>query len=156
MVILLLVFAAALIALSVYLHKSADAEEKRFANRPEVITNPKVDLFTNEKYAIVQLIAYVQGASPQSAFSSEANAIAESVFSSLGITNGEVEKLLKSQMNGNPERQAARIIGSLHEIRDKNYLKELYLKCMRIADISGDEETKDSLNIIFKEELGIN
>ena len=55
----------------------------------------------------------------------------------------------------NPERETHRMIDSLKEIRDKNYLRELYHKCHKIALIGGDRETIEVVNAIFKNELEV-
>ena len=49
---------AALMAVAAFaLHRSADKSERKFANRPAVVTNPAKDLLTNQKYAIVKFLA---------------------------------------------------------------------------------------------------
>ena len=77
---ILIVLAVVLAAFSFWMYRSADKSEERFANRPSVITNPEKDLFSNQKYAIVKLLAFIQGASPLSAFNEEANRIAQSTI----------------------------------------------------------------------------
>lgn len=151
----ILLIAAVLLAIACfYLHRSANKADERFENRPSVITNPSQDLFTNQKYAIVGLLAFIQGASPLSAYSNEANQIVQSTIFSLGLSQQDVEKYLKLAMKHDPERHMNRLINSLKEIRDRDYIKRLYDKSMRIANISGDEETKEMINDIFSE-LGV-
>lgn len=146
----LLIIAAILFVACILLHRSADKEEEKFADRPTIITNPAKDLFTNEKYAIAKLLAFIQGASSTSAFDEEANKIVQSTIFSLGLSQGEVEKLLKNSMNHNPEDEMRRIFQSLDEIRDRNYLHGLYQKCFKVANISGDYDTIEMVRDIFK------
>lgn len=127
----------------VWLNRSADKEKEQFVNRPSVILTPSKDLFVNQKYAVVGLLAYVQGASPISVYDEEANRIVQSTIFSLGLSLKEVEKYLKVSMNRNPEILCNRIFDSLSEIRDKKYLAELYKKSMRIARISGNTDCID-------------
>lgn len=146
----LFIIAAILFVVYILLHRSADKQEEKFANRPTIITNPATDLFTNEKYAIVKLLAFVQGASSASAFDDEANKIVQSTIFTLGLSQGEVEKLLKISMNHSPEVEMRRIFDSLNEIRDKNFLRELYHKCDTVANISGDNDTIEMVRDIFE------
>lgn len=151
---ILFIIAVVGIVAAILLHKSADKTEQEFANRPYVITDPAKDLFTNEKYAIVGLFALVQGASPLTAFDEDISEMVQSIIFSLGLSKSDVEKILKNTMS-NPERGIHRMIDSLKEIRDKNYLRELYHKCHKIALIGGDSETIEVVNVIFKNELGV-
>lgn len=130
---------------------SADKKAEQFANRPAVITNPATDLYINEKYAIVQLLAFVQGASAASAFDDEANSIVQSTIISLGLSKNQVVKFLQVFMGHNPDREIDRMIMSLKEIRDRDYLRGIYKKCLRIADISGDHDMRMVVNEIFRE-----
>lgn len=136
----LLVVAAFFALLSFWMHRSADKSEAKFENRPMVISNPAVDLFKNEKYAIIKLFAFVQGASSRSAFNSEANALVGSVFSTLGLSQSEIAKYIELSMRRDSEREADRMMESLNEIRDRNYLRRLFDKAMRIAKISGEQD----------------
>ena len=43
------------------------------------------------------------------------------------------------------------MIMSLKEIRDRDYLRGIYKKCLRIADISGDYDMRMVVNEIFRE-----
>ena len=140
---------------AILLHRSADKSEREFANRPFVIKDPSKDLFTNQKYAIVGLFALVQGASPLTAFDEDVSEMVQSVIFSLGLSRSDVERYMKNTMMSNPERGIHRIIDSLKEIRDKNYISELYYKCNKIALIGGDIETIEVIDVIFKKELGI-
>ena len=126
---------------------SANKKAEQFANRPTVITNPATDLYINEKYAIVQLLIFVQGASSASAFDDEANRIVQSTIISLGLSKNQVVKFLQVSMGHNPDR----MIMSLKEIRDRDYLRGIYKKCLRIADISGDHDMRMVVNEIFRE-----
>ncbi len=148
---ILIVLAVVLAAFSFWMYRSADKSEERFANRPSVITNPEKDLFSNQKYAIVKLLAFIQGASPLSAFNEEANRIAQSTIFSLGLSQKEVEKVLRISMQRNPEQEIDRIFHSLDEIRDRDYLANLYRKCKVIANISADEDTIEAVDNLFQE-----
>lgn len=133
---------------------NANKEAVQFANRPTTIVNPNKDLFTNQKYAIVGILAFIQGASSQSAFDDEANRIIQNTISSLGLSRQEVEKYLRVSMNHSAEYQIDTIISSLKEIRDHDYLVNLYQKCLKIARISGDNEIIEITKRVFNE-LGI-
>ncbi len=146
---------AALMAVAAFaLHRNADKSERKFANRPAVVTNPAKDLLTNQKYAIVKFLALVQGASPLSAFSDEANAIVQSTIQSLGLSRPEVERIVKVSMTHDPERELNRTLDSLAEIRDRNYLGDVFRKAMRIAQISQDTETIEGVRHVMNE-LGL-
>lgn len=151
MVVFLLIIAALILILSISLCRSADRDEERFANRPSIITNPAQDLFTNQKYAIIKLLAFIQGASPSSVFNDEANQITQSAIFSLGLSQSEVERILNHSMCHNPEQEIGRVVQSLSEIRDKNYLRDLYQKCIKIANVSGDYDTIEATKEIFRE-----
>lgn len=151
---ILLIIAVVLAIASFYLHRNADNAKEQFKNRPNVITNPSQDLFTNQKYAIVGLLAFIQGASPLSAYDKEANQIVQSTIFSLGLSQPDVERYLKLAMTHAPEEHMNRLIDSLKEIRDRDFIKRLYDKSMRIANISGDKETKEIVSNIFSE-LGV-
>ena len=151
MIIVLLIIAAFFLILSISLHRSADRDEERFANRPSVITSPAQDLFANQKYAIIKLLAFIQGASPSSAFDDEANQITHSVIFSLGLSQREVERIINHSMSHNPAQEIGRIMQSLSEIRDKIYLRNLYQKCIKIANISDDYDTIEATKEIFRE-----
>lgn len=149
--VVFLVLAIVCIVLYFAFHRSADKLDAQFANRPATIVNPANDLFQNQKYAIVGLLAIVQGASPQSAFNEAVNQMVQSTISSLGLSKQEVERYLKVSMNHDVEREIDRIIYSLKEIRDRSYLASLYQKCLQIAKISGDYDTIEGTKEIFKE-----
>lgn len=133
------------------LYRSSKKTEQEFANRPSVITNPAKDLFINEKYAIVRLLAYVQGANSISAYSDEASKIVQSTIFELGLSQKEVVKVLRVSMSHAPERQLYQILSSLDEIKDRKYLHHLYEKCSEIATISYDVDTIEAVEHIFKE-----
>lgn len=138
----------------IFIRVSSEKSEREFANRPSVITNPAKDLYPNQKYAIVGLFAIVQGASPITAFDDSISEMVQSAIFSLGLSKSEVERCLKTTMGGDPERELNRIISSLKEIRDKNYINELRQKCVKIAKIGGDFETIEFVNDVFNE-LGL-
>lgn len=56
MAVVLIIIAILLFIISVSLHKSADKIENRYNNRPSIITSPSSDLFTNQKYAIINIL----------------------------------------------------------------------------------------------------
>lgn len=151
---ILLIIAVVLAIASFYLHRSTDKTKEQFENRLSVTTNPSQDLFTNQKYAIIGLLAFIQGASPLSAYDKEANQIVQSTIFSLGLSQQDVERYLKLAMTHDPEEHMNHIIGSLKEIQDRDFIKKLYEKSMRIANISGDKETKEMVSGIFSE-LGV-
>ncbi len=154
MEILLIIIGVAGFIGYILLYRSADKAEEKFANRATIITNPSKDLFINEKFAIVKVLAFIQGASPKSAFNDEANKIAQSTIFTLGLSQGEVEKILKISMNHSFEQEIQSIFCSLNEIRDRNYLYNLSQKCLNIAEISEDYETIKITEELFKK-LGI-
>ena len=62
MVTILIILAVVFFLISMYLNNSADKQEAKFKNRPSTITSPSNDLFTNQKYAIINILVYAQGA----------------------------------------------------------------------------------------------
>lgn len=129
----------------------ADAHEEKFANRPYVIADPSRDLFTNQKYAIVRLLAFVQGVSVETMLNHEVRQIMSSTLTTLEQSSEEIGKLLRNSLYHKPEHEIDSIIRSLDEIRDRQYLYQLYRKCFRIATISGDKEMVYVVNSIFHE-----
>lgn len=89
-----------------------------------------------------------------SAFSDEANAIVQSTIQSLGLSRPEVERIVKVSMTHDPERELNRTLDSLAEIRDRNYLGDVFRKAMRIAQISQDTETIEGVRHVMNE-LGL-
>ncbi len=150
----LIIIAAIFAVLSFLLHRSANKAEQKFANRPSVIKNPAEDLFPNQKYAIVGLFATIQGASPITAYDDDINKMVQSTIFSLGLSRSDVEHYLSVSMKRDPEREFCRIIDSLKEIRDKNYIRGLYEKCIKIANMTQDDDTIAVVNLTFKE-LGL-
>lgn len=150
----LIIIAAIFAVLSFLLHRSANKAEQKFANRPSVIKNPAEDLFPNQKYAIVGLFATIQGASPITAFDDDVNKMVQSTIFSLGLSRSDVEHYISVSMKRDPEREFCRIIDSLKEIRDKNYIRGLYEKCIKIANMTRDDDTIAVVNLTFKE-LGL-
>lgn len=151
---ILIVIAAVLAVLSFFLHRSANKAEQKFANRPSVIKNPAEDLFPNQKYAIVGLFATIQGASPITAFDDDINKMVQSTIFSLGLSRSDVEHYISVSMKRDPEREFCRIIDSLKEIRDKNYIRGLYEKCIKMARMTRNEDTL-ALMYQLANELGI-
>lgn len=109
------------------------------------------DVSIEQKYAIISLLAFIQGASPQSAFNDEANKIVQSTISSLGLTKEEVERHIKASMNRDPEQEIDQIMHALKEIQSSDSIADLYRKCMRIAEISGQEEMVEVVKNVFEE-----
>ena len=97
------------------------------------------------------MLAFLQGASPQSAFNDEANKIAQSTISSLGLTKEEAEKHIKASMNRNPDQEIDKIMHALKEMQNPDSITDLQRKCMRIAEISGQAEMIEVVKNIFEE-----
>lgn len=105
----------------------------------------------NQKYAVVFLLAFIQGTSPQSAYSAEVNQIVQSVFTSLGLSNEEVERVIKASMNRDSDQEIDKAMNALKRIPDRDFIDGLYHKCMRIVEISGHREMVKIVNNIFEE-----
>lgn len=114
-------------------------------------TSQSTSLTKKQKYAIVGLMAYVQGASPLSIYDDDANKIMQALFVSLGLSKQEIETFLKQSMQRNGEEEANSIIDTLHTIGDKEYLRALYRKALTVARISESKETIESVRHIFGE-----
>ena len=139
--------------ISTSLHNSADKQEAKFKNRPSTITSPSNDLFTNQKYAIINILAYAQGANYISVYSDEANSIVDKWFSKLGLTKTDVEKSIRHSMSLSPERSVQIIRDSMIEIKDKAFVRSVYRDVDRIAQISGDIETIEFIKELFNDIL---
>lgn len=148
-IILTLIFIGLLIFI-----RNSDKRDENFADRPLVINNPEKDLLINQKYAIVKLLAFVQGSSPLSAYSDEADKIVQSIISSLGLSKLDVSKIIRISMSHNPEREIEQIFYSLEEIRDRRFLLDLYNICMAIARISKEKDVMIVLEHMFRD-LGV-
>ena len=153
MAVVLIIIAILLFIISVSLHKSADKIENRYNNRPSIITSPSSDLFTNQKYAIINILAYAQGANYISVYSDEANSIVDKWFSKLGLTKTDVEKSIRHSMSLSPERSVQIIRDSMIEIKDKAFVRSVYRDVDRIAQISGDIETIEFIKELFNDIL---
>ena len=153
MVAVLIILAVVFFFISVSLHNSADKQEEKFNNRPSTITSPSSDLFTNQKYAIINILAFAQGANSVSAYSDEANGILNQWLSRLGMSQAEAEKIIRHSMSFSPERSIQIIRDSMIEIRDKAFIQSVYRDAERIAQISGDEETIEFMNELFNDIL---
>lgn len=153
MVTFLIILAIVLFFISVYLHNSAKKDEEKFNNRPSIITTPSSDLFTNQKYAIISILAFAQGASSVSAYSDEASRIFDQWLSRLGISKSEAEKLIRHSMSLSPERVVQNIRDSMVEIKDKSFVRSVYRDAERIAQISGDEDTIELMKDLFNDIL---
>ena len=153
MVAVLIILAVVFFLISMSLHNSADKQETKFNNRPSTITSPSNDLFMNQKYAIINILAFAQGANSISAYSDEANSILNKWCSKLGLTKTDVEKSIRHSMSLSPERSVQIIRDSMIEIKDKDFVKSVYRDVDRIAQISGDIETIEYIKELFNDIL---
>lgn len=153
MVAVLIILAVVFFLISMSLHNSADKQEAKFNNRPSTITSPSNDLFMNQKYAIINILAFAQGANSISAYSDEANSILNKWCSKLGLTKTDVEKSIRHSMSLSPERSVQIIRDSMIEIKDKDFVKSVYRDVDRIAQISGDIETIEYIKELFNDIL---
>ena len=153
MVAVLIILAVVFFLISMSLHNSADKQEAKFNNRPSTITSPSNDLFTNQKYAIINILAFAQGANSISAYSDEANSILNKWCSKLGLTKTDVEKSIRHSMSLSPERSVQIIRDSMIEIKDKDFVRSVYRDVDRIAQISGDIDTIEFMKELFNDIL---
>lgn len=153
MAIILIILAIVFFFISMSLHNSADKQEEKFKNRPSVITSPSNDLFTNQKYAVINILAFAQGANSMSAYSNEANEIVNNWLLKLGLSKAEMEKSIQVSMSLPPERSVQIIRDSLIEIKDKDFVRSVTRDVNRIAQISGDEDTIDFMEELFNDIL---
>ena len=153
MVAVLIILAVVFFLISMSLHNSADKQEAKFNNRPSTITSPSNDLFTNQKYAIINILAFAQGANSISAYSDEANSILNKWCSKLGLTKTDVEKSIRHSMSLSPERSVKIIRDSMIEIKDKAFVRSVYRDVDRIAQISGDIDTIEFMKELFNDIL---
>ncbi|MCQ2264769.1 MAG: hypothetical protein MJZ46_01835 [Bacteroidales bacterium] len=153
MVAILIILAIVFLLISVSLHKHADKQEEKFNNRPSTISSPSVDLFTNQKYAIINVLACAQGTNSISANSDEVNNILNQWLSRLGLNKSDVEKSILLSMNFSPEKSVQIIRNSMIEIKDKDFVRSVYRDVDRIARISGDEDTIEFMKDLFNDIL---
>lgn len=153
MVAVLIILAVVFFLISMSLHNSADKQEAKFNNRPSTITSPSNDLFMNQKYAIINILAFAQGANSISAYSDEANSIVDKWCSKLGLTKTDVEKSIRHSMSLSPERSVQIIRDSMIEIKDKAFVRSVYRDVDRIAQISGDIDTIEFMKELFNDIL---
>ena len=153
MVAVLIILAVVFFLISMSLHNSADKQEAKFNNRPSTITSPSNDLFMNQKYAIINILAFAQGANSISAYSDEANSILNKWCSRLGLTKTDVEKSIRHSMSLSPERSVQIIRDSMIEIKDKAFVRSVYRDVDRIAQISGDIDTIEFMKELFNDIL---
>ena len=153
MVTILIILAVVFFLISMYLNNSADKQEAKFKNRPSTITSPSNDLFMNQKYAIINILAFAQGANSISAYSDEANSILNKWCSKLGLTKTDVEKSIRHSMSLSPERSVQIIRDSMIEIKDKAFVRSVYRDVDRIAQISGDIDTIEFMKELFNDIL---
>ena len=153
MVAVLSIRAVVFFLISMSLHNSADKQEAKFNNRPSTITSPSNDLFMNQKDAIINILAFAQGANSISAYSDEANSILNKWCSKLGLTKTDVEKSIRHSMSLSPERSVQIIRDSMIEIKDKAFVRSVYRDVDRIAQISGDIDTIEFMKELFNDIL---
>ena len=153
MVAVLIILAVVFFLISISLHNSADKQEAKFNNRPSTITSPSNDLFTNQKYAIINVLAFAQGANSISAYSDDANSILNKWCSKLGLTKTDVEKSIRHSMSLSPEHSVQIIRDSMIEIKDKAFVRSVYRDVDRIAQISGDIDTIEFMKELFNDIL---
>lgn len=153
MVAVLIILAVVFFLISMSLHNSADKQEAKFNNRPSTITSPSNDLFMNQKYAIINILAFAKGANSISAYSDEANSILNKWCSKLGLTKTDVEKSIRHSMILSPERSVQIIRDSMIEIKDKAFVRSVYRDVDRIAQISGDIDTIEFMKELFNDIL---
>lgn len=153
MVAVLIILAVVFFLISMSLHNSADKQEAKFNNRPSTITSPSNDLFTNQKYAIINILAFAQGANSISAYSDEANSILNKWCSKLGLTKTDVKKSIRHSMSLSPERSVQIIRDSMIEIKDKAFVRSVYRDVDRIVQISGDIDTIEFMKELFNDIL---
>ncbi len=153
MAAILFILAIVFALLAIYNHKSADKQEEKFKNRPSIITSPSSDLFKNQKYAIINILAFAQGANAVSAYSDEANRIMNQWLSKIGLSKDEAERSIRISMSYSPERSIQIIRDSLVEIKDKSFVRSVYRDVERIAQISGDEDTIEFIRDLFNDIL---
>lgn len=153
MVAVLIILAVVFFLIRMYLYNSADKEEAKFNNRPSTITSPSNDLFTNQKYAIINILAFAQGANSISAYSDEANSILSKWCSKLGLAKTDVEKSIRHSMSLSPKRSVLIIRNSMIEIKDKAFVRSVYRDVDRIAQISGDIDTIEFMKELFNDIL---
>lgn len=149
MVAVIIILAIVLLFIIVSRHK----QEAKFNNRPLTIVSPSTDLSTNQKYAIIHILAFTMGSNSSSAYSDEADAIVGRWLSKLGLTKTDMEKSIRVSMSYSPERSFQIIRDSLIEIRDKNFIRLVYRDVQRIAQISGDQDTIEFVNELFNDIL---
>ena len=58
MAVILIILAIVFFFIMISLHNSADKQKAEFNNRPSIITSTANDLFTNQKYAIINILAF--------------------------------------------------------------------------------------------------
>jgi hypothetical protein len=153
MVAVLIILAVVFFLISMSLHNSADKQEAKFNNRPSTITSPSNDLFTNQKYAIINILAFAQGANSISAYSDEANSILNKWCLKLGLTKTDVEKSIRHSMSLSLARSVQIIRDSMIEIKDKAFVRSVYRDVDRIAQISGDIDTIEFMKELFNDIL---
>lgn len=153
MAAVLIILGIVLFFISVSLHNSANKQKEKFNNRASTITSPSNDLFTNQKYAIINILAFAQGANSVSAYSDEANGILNQWLSKLGLSQAEAEKAIRLSMSLPPERSVQIIRDSMVEIKDKAFVRSVYRDVDRIAQISGDTDTIEFMKELFNDIL---
>ena len=153
MVTILIILAVVFIFLRVSLYNSDKRQKEKFNNRPSIINSPSSDLMLNQKYAIINILAFAQGANSESAYSNEANEIFNRWLSKLRLSMNDAEKSIQISMRRSPERYIQIIRDSIVEIKDKSFVQSVYHDVKRVAQISGDEDTIEFINALFNDIL---
>ena len=127
--------------------------EENFIDRLPMITSPPSDLSKNQKYAIIDILAFALGTNPVSIYNDEANGILNHWCSKLGLSKAEAEESIRLSMSFSPEKSSQIIRSSIAEIRDKTFVRSVYHDVERIAQISGDEDTIEFVKDLFNDIL---
>jgi len=132
------------------LNEKFDNDMKKYhESLPTHIVNPATDLRTNQKYAVLRILAWVQGCSPLTAYGLCGDEISGRIFKSLGISKEDAAHVLQLDMRRDPEKVLQQIFNCLDEIRDRQYLRNLGHDLYRLAELSGDTESADALQSFF-------
>ena len=106
LVILLIVLAVVVFIAYIVLHKPSKKSDRKVVYRSRVISNPKYDLLTKEKFAIIRIFLFIMGSDEMLAKKVEANLILANMVDSLGIRPQDVTKLVKDDLGRNSENLA--------------------------------------------------
>ncbi|MBQ5862072.1 MAG: hypothetical protein IIW65_08030 [Alistipes sp.] len=156
LVILLIVLAVEVFIAYIVMHKPAKKSDRKVVYRSRVISNPKYDLLTKEKFAIIRIFLFIMGSDEMLAKKVEANLILANMVDSLGIRPQDVTKLVKDDLGRNSENLAEEIVESLSEIRDVNYLSSLRKECDILLMMSNNLNTIALVSYIFNKVICLN